>query len=61
MRINTTTDDVIIGAVQLEEKQFAGIERPELTVPRGLPEVHFIQLWTTAQEVKPVAVCYAYE
>jgi len=38
-----TADNVVVRAVQFEEKGFADLEGAELLVPAGLPEVDLIE------------------
>lgn len=50
--------DVVFGAVELEEEEFAGEEGAELVVAARLPEIDFVELRAVAQQVKPVAIGY---
>ena len=50
--------DEVFGAVQLEEEEFAGEERPKLVVAAGLPEIDFVELRAVAEQVEPVAIGY---
>jgi hypothetical protein len=52
----TTTDDVIVRAVQFEEEGFAHLEGAELLLPAGLPEVNLVESVQMRQEVKPITI-----
>lgn len=53
--------DVVFGAVQLEEEEFAGEECTKLVVAAGLPEIDFVELRPAAQKVEPLAIRYSDE
>jgi hypothetical protein len=50
--------DEVLGAVQLEEEELAGLKGAELVVAAGLLEVDFVELRAVAEEVEPVAIRY---
>jgi hypothetical protein len=52
----TTADNVVIGAVQFEEKWFSNLESAELLVAARLPEVGFVQPFKARQVVEPVTI-----
>ena len=52
----TAADDEVPGAVQLEEKELAGSERPEEARAARLPEVGLLQARLGGQELEPFAV-----
>ena len=55
---DAATYDEVLGAVQLEQEEFAGEEGVELAVAAGLPEIDFVELRAMAEQVEPLAIRY---
>ncbi len=53
MTENAATNDEVVWRMQLEEEQFARLERPKLRGAAGLPEIDFVMWSGRAQLVKP--------
>lgn len=49
-------DDVVVGAVELEEEGFADLEGAKLLLPAGLPEIDFIESVQMRQEIEPITI-----
>jgi len=49
-------DDVVVGAVELEEEGFADLEGAKLLLPAGLPEVNLIETIQPRQEAEPITI-----
>jgi hypothetical protein len=43
MAVESTTDDVIVRTVKLEEERLADLKSTELLLPAGLPKVDFVE------------------
>jgi len=43
--------------VQLEKKWFAGLQRPKLSAPAWLPEIHFVRRSIPREVGEPIVVC----
>jgi hypothetical protein len=49
-------DNVIVGAVQLEEERLADLESAQLLLPAGLPKVDFVEPIQASQEIEPITI-----
>ena len=52
----SSANDEVLRAMQLEQERFARLERSELAISTGLPKVELVQLRLTSQKAKPVVV-----
>jgi hypothetical protein len=52
----STTNNLIVRTVQLEEKWFPDLESTELLLPAWLPEVNFVKPIQAGQELKPITI-----
>lgn len=57
---DASADDVMPGAVQLEQEQLAGLQCAKEHASGRLPEIHFLDGWLGAEEREPVPVGDAY-
>ena len=58
---HTRADYEVAGAVELEEKELAWLERLELQASARLPEVDLVEVRARRQEPIPVVVRHAHE
>jgi hypothetical protein len=52
----SSTNDVVVGAVQFEKERLPDLKSLELSVPAGLPKVDFIEPFQARQEVEPFTI-----
>ena len=57
MREHAAAHDEVVRTVELEEEQLAGVERLELGVAAGLPEVDLVEYCLGGQQLVPVTIC----
>jgi hypothetical protein len=61
MAEESSADNVILRAVQLEQERLADVKISELSVPAGLPEIDFIGPVQAGQKVEPFTIRDSHE
>jgi hypothetical protein len=57
----SSTDNVIVGAVQFEKERLPDLKSLEMSIPAGLPKVDFIGLVQAGQKVEPFTIRDSHE